>query len=58
MKCLKTIIFYTLANGMMAGAGISAIIFGFAFKAILENFLAEILPTFQKPFSVGDTIWI
>ncbi|WP_373497039.1 mechanosensitive ion channel domain-containing protein, partial [Aquiflexum sp.] len=50
--------FTGLAGSILAGAGISAIIFGFAFKDILENFLAGILLAFQKPFKVGDIIQI
>ncbi len=50
--------FTGLAGSILAGAGISAIIFGFAFKDILENFLAGILLAFQKPFKVGDVIQV
>lgn len=41
---------------IMAGAGISAFIVGFAFKDIGENFLAGILLAFKRPFRIGDRI--
>lgn len=45
-----------LANSLLAGAGISAIIFGFAFKDIAENFLAGILLAINRPFNTGNII--
>jgi small-conductance mechanosensitive channel len=45
-----------IAGGLVAGAGVSAFIIGFAFKDIGENFLAGILLAFKRPFRVGDTI--
>ncbi|MEX0965654.1 MAG: mechanosensitive ion channel family protein [Bacteroidia bacterium] len=45
-----------IAGSMMAGAGVSALILGFAFKDIGENFLAGIILAFSRPFAVGDTI--
>lgn len=48
--------FKNIAGSILAGAGISAVIFGFAFKDILENFLAGFIIAFQKPFKVGDII--
>lgn len=45
-----------IAGGMVAGAGISAFIVGFAFKDIAENFLAGIILAFSRPYQVGDTI--
>jgi small-conductance mechanosensitive channel len=41
---------------MLAGAGISAFIIGFALKDIGENFLAGILLAFKRPFRVGDLV--
>ncbi len=55
-SALQTLGFSGIANSLVAGAGVSAIIFGFAFKDILENFLAGILLTIQKPFKSGDII--
>src|SRR5690554_1831476 len=48
--------FKNIAGSILAGAGISAVIFGFAFKDILENFLAGFIIAVQKPFKVGDII--
>lgn len=44
------------AASVLAGAGISAFIIGFAFKDIGENFLAGILMAFKRPFRVGDIV--
>jgi len=44
------------AASVLAGAGISAFIIGFAFKDIGENFLAGILMAFKRPFRIGDVI--
>ncbi|MBD3581272.1 mechanosensitive ion channel family protein [Flavobacterium selenitireducens] len=46
----------TMASSLLAGAGISAFVIGFALKDIGENFLAGILLAFKRPFSVGDII--
>ena len=45
-----------VAGSMMAGAGVSAIIIGFAFKDIGENFLAGFFLAFSRPFSIGDVV--
>lgn len=45
-----------VAKSILAGAGISAFIIGFALKDIGENFLAGILLAFKRPFSIGDII--
>jgi small-conductance mechanosensitive channel len=45
-----------VAQSLLAGAGISAFIIGFALKDIGENFLAGILLAFKRPFSIGDII--
>ena len=47
-----------IAGGLLAGAGVSALIFGFAFKDIAENFLAGIILAFDRPFSMNDTVRI
>ena len=47
-----------VAKGLLAGAGISAFIFGFAFKDIAENVLGGLILTFNRPFSLDDTIQI
>lgn len=41
---------------LLAGGGVMAIIFGFAFKDIGENFLAGFFLTFNRPFRIGDLI--
>ena len=46
----------TLASGIITGAGISAVILGFAFKNIGENFLSGLLLAFNRPFKIGDLI--
>jgi small-conductance mechanosensitive channel len=46
----------TAAGSLMAGAGVSAIILGFAFKDIGENFLAGFFLAFGRPFGIGDLI--
>jgi small conductance mechanosensitive channel len=50
--------FRGIAGGMLAGAGIGAIVIGFAFKEIGENFLAGIILVFDRPFRIGDTVKI
>ncbi|MFC4873618.1 mechanosensitive ion channel family protein [Negadavirga shengliensis] len=47
-----------VVSGILAGAGITAFIIGFALKDIGENFLAGILLAFKRPFRVGDTVEI
>lgn len=50
--------FNNIAGSLIAGAGISAFVIGFALKDIGENFLAGIMLAFNRPFHVGDTIKI
>lgn len=45
-----------VVSGLLAGAGISAFVIGFALKDIGENFLAGILLAFKRPFRVGDVV--
>lgn len=45
-----------IAGGLMASAGVSAFVIGFAFKDIGENFLAGIILAFDRPFRIGDTV--
>lgn len=45
-----------IAGGLLAGAGVSALIIGFAFKDIGENFIAGIILAFNRPFHYHDTI--
>ena len=44
------------AGGLLAGAGVSAMIIGLAFKDIGENFLAGLFLAFSRPLSIGDVI--
>jgi small conductance mechanosensitive channel len=53
----SVIIFPTFSPGdLIAGLGITSVALGFAFKDILQNFLAGILILWQRPFKVGDLI--
>ncbi len=45
-----------MAGGLLTGASVSAVIIGFAFKDIGENFLSGIILAFNRPFRVGDTV--
>ena len=58
MLILQTLGLNGLAGGLLAGAGISAFIFGFAFKDIAENFLGGVILAFNRPFQLNDTIAI
>lgn len=44
------------AAGMLAGAGLTAVILGFAFKDIGENLLSGVMMAFSRPFNIGDVI--
>lgn len=48
----------SIAAAILATAGASAIIVGFAFKDIAEIFLAGIILAFNRPFNVNDTVKI
>lgn len=58
MLALNALGFTGVAGGLLAGAGMSAVVLGFAFKELGENFLAGILLVFDRPFSMGDTITV
>ncbi|WP_026838442.1 mechanosensitive ion channel family protein [Gillisia sp. JM1] len=47
-----------IATAILTAAGASAIIFGFAFKDIGENFIAGVILAFNRPFNVHDTVEI
>jgi small-conductance mechanosensitive channel len=47
-----------IAGSLMAGAGVTAIILGLAFKDIAENFLAGFILAINRPFSLNDIIEI
>lgn len=44
------------ATGLLTGGGVTAVILGFAFREIGENFLAGFFLAFSKPFRHGDLI--
>lgn len=58
IMALSVIGFTGIASTIFAGAGVSAIVFGFAFKDIGENFLAGIILAIKRPFEIGDIIEI
>lgn len=45
-----------LAITVLGGTGLMALVIGFAFRDIAENFLASILISIQRPFAMGDLI--
>lgn len=45
-------------GGILAGAGVTAFVIGFALKDIGENILAGILLAFKRPFRIGDIVEI
>ncbi len=47
-----------IAGAILATAGASAVVLGFAFKDIAENFLAGIILAFNRPFHINDTVQI
>lgn len=47
-----------IATGILTAAGASAVIIGFAFKDIGENFISGVILSFDRPFDVNDTVLI
>ncbi len=47
-----------LAVSVVGGAGVLGIVIGFAFRDIVENFLASLLLSIRQPFSRGDFIHV
>ncbi|WP_430426328.1 mechanosensitive ion channel family protein [Maribacter litoralis] len=47
-----------IATGILTAAGASAVVLGFAFKDIGQNFIAGIIMAFSRPFDVDDTVQI
>ncbi|MEL7448741.1 MAG: mechanosensitive ion channel family protein [Pseudomonadota bacterium] len=45
-----------LAAGLLTGGGVTAVVLGFAFREIGENFLAGFFLAFSRPFKIGDLI--
>jgi small conductance mechanosensitive channel len=46
----------TIVGAMLGTAGILGVALGFAFRDIVENYLASIILTFRQPFARGDLI--
>ncbi len=52
-----TIVMPSLSPGdLIAGLGVSSVAIGFAFKDILQNWLAGVLLLIRQPFEIGDQI--
>lgn len=52
-----TIVMPSLSPGdLIAGLGVSSVAIGFAFKDILQNWLAGLLILLRQPFEIGDQI--
>ena len=45
-----------IAVSILAGGGVTAVVLGFAFREIGENFLAGTFLAFSRPFKIGDLI--
>ena len=56
LVALRVLGFSGVTASILAGAGISAFVIGFALRDIGENFLAGILLAFKRPFRVGDFV--
>lgn len=53
---LNLIGYQAFAASLLAGGGLTAVMLGFAFKDIGENFLAGFLLAFSRPFTTDDII--
>ena len=58
MIALKAAGLGSIATGILTAAGASAVVLGFAFKDIGENFISGIILAFNRPFDVDDTVMI
>lgn len=47
-----------VASALLTAAGASAVIIGFAFRDIGENFIAGVILSFNRPFDLDDTVMI
>lgn len=56
--CINLLGFDSLTSKLIAGAGLTAFIIGFALKDIGENFLSGIILVFNRPFRTNDIIEI
>lgn len=53
---LNLIGYSTLAASLVAGGGLTAVMLGFAFKDIGENFIAGFFLAYNRPFNTNDVI--
>lgn len=58
MLALTVVIPSIKPGDLIAGLGVSSVAIGFAFKDILQNWLAGLLILLRQPFEVGDQICI
>ncbi len=58
MLALKAAGLGGIATAILTAAGASAVVLGFAFKDIGENFIAGIILAFNRPFNIHDTVEI
>lgn len=58
MFALNTAGLNNIAAAIFTAAGASALIFGFAFKDIGENFISGVILSFNRPFNVNDTVLV
>lgn len=47
-----------IAATVVGGTGLIGLVLGFAFRDIVENFLASVLISIQRPFRLGETIQV
>ncbi|PVX52447.1 putative transporter (transmembrane protein) [Balneicella halophila] len=48
----------SIAAGLLTAAGAGAVILGFAFKDIGENFISGVILSFNRPFNLNDTVMV
>jgi small conductance mechanosensitive channel len=58
MYALQVAGLHGIATGVLTAAGASAVIIGFAFRDIGENFISGIILSFNRPFNVDETVSI
>jgi small-conductance mechanosensitive channel len=58
MLALKAAGLGSITTGILTAAGASAVVLGFAFKDIGENFIAGVILAFNRPYDVDDTVEI
>ena len=46
----------SIAAGLFGAAGVGAVVLGFAFRDVGENFIAGVVMAFNRPFKIRDTI--